>query len=229
MDESYVDPRKKRSLDWDAIRKRMAEAALAMEESIEVSPEELQEIWARRAAELAQVPADEDEGEQHRLLLIRLGREIYGIDAQYVFNVKPAELITYVPRVPEWVAGVVNLRGRIFSVVDLRSFFGLPAAEVEEADDSDYGERVDHLVVVETPDMEIALLVDDVLTVEPLPASRIQDTSGTVRGLRPEYVRGVVTRVGETADTEENGSIVVVLDLLALLADERLIVHEEIV
>ena len=229
MDESYGDAGEERGFDWDAIRQRTAEAALAMEESIEVSPEELQEIWARRAAELAQVPADEDEGEHSRLLLLRLGREIYGIDAQYVFNVKPAELITYVPRVPEWVAGVVNLRGRIFSVVDLRRFFGLPAAEIKEGDDSGYGERVDHLVVVETPDMEIALLVDDVLTVEPLPASRIQDTSGTVRGLRPEYVRGVVTRVGEDADTEENGSMVVVLDLLALLADERLVVHEEIV
>jgi purine-binding chemotaxis protein CheW len=229
MDESYGDAGQGRSFDWDAIRKRMAEAALAMEESIDVSPEELQAIWARRAAELAQVPADEDEGEQSRLLLVRLGREIYGIDAQYVFNVKPAELITFVPRVPEWVAGVVNLRGRIFSVVDLRRFFGLPAGEVEQADDSEYGEREDHLVVVETPDMEIALLVNDVLTVEPLPTSRIQDSSGTVRGLRPEYVRGVVTHVGEDTDTDENGSMVVVLDLLALLADERLIVHEEIV
>lgn len=229
MDESYVDAGEARGFNWDSVRQRMAEAAVAMEESIDVSPEELREAWARRAAELAQLPSDEDEGEHIRLLLIRLGREIYGVDAQYVFNVKPAELITYVPRVPEWVAGVVNLRGRIFSVVDLRCFFGLPAAEIKKEDDSEYGERVDHLVVVETPDMEIALLVDGVLTVEPVPVNRIQDTSGTVRGLRPEYVRGVVTYDGESADVGENGSMVVVLDLLALLADERLIVHEEIV
>jgi purine-binding chemotaxis protein CheW len=227
--ESYVDARETRGFNWDSVRQRMTEAAVAIEESIDVSPEELREVWARRAAELAQLPSDEDEGEHIRLLLIQLGREVYGVDAQYVFNVKPAELITYVPRVPEWVAGVVNLRGRIFSVVDLRRFFGLPAAEIKKEDDSEYGESVDHLVVVETPDMEIALLVDDVLTVEPVPVNRIQDTSGTVRGLRPEYVRGVVTYGGEGADVGENGSMVVVLDLLALLADERLIVHEEIV
>jgi chemotaxis signal transduction protein len=200
--ESYVDARETRGFNWDSVRQRMTEAAVAIEESIDVSPEELREVWARRAAELAQLPSD---------------------------DVKPAELITYVPRVPEWVAGVVNLRGRIFSVVDLRRFFGLPAAEIKKEDDSEYGESVDHLVVVETPDMEIALLVDDVLTVEPVPVNRIQDTSGTVRGLRPEYVRGVVTYGGEGADVGENGSMVVVLDLLALLADERLIVHEEIV
>jgi purine-binding chemotaxis protein CheW len=229
MDESYVEAGETRGFNWDSVRQRMTEAAVAMEESIDVSPEELHEVWARRAAELAQSPSEEDEGEHIRLLLIRLGREIYGIDAQYVFNVKPAELITYVPRVPEWVAGVVNLRGRIFSVVDLRRFFGLPAIEIKKEDDSEYGEGVDHLVVVETPDMEIALLVDDVLTVEPVPVNRIQDTSGNVRGLRPEYVRGVVMYGGEGADVGENGSMVVVLDLLALLADERLIVHEEIV
>jgi hypothetical protein len=52
---------------------------------------------------------------------------------------------------------------------------------------------------------------------------------GTVRGLHPEYVLGVVACNGVDPGTEEKGSVVVVLDLAALLADERLVVHEEIV
>ena len=229
MDENRLDDVQENGFDWDAIRQRVTHASLAMEESIEISPEELEEIWARRAAELAQVPVDDDEGEQIRLILVRLGRETYGIDAQYVYNVKPAELITYVPRVPNWVAGVVNFRGRIFSVVDLRQFFGLPFADIQGKEESEAGGNASFLVMVETPDMEIALLVDGVLTVESVPTSRIQDTSGTVRGLRPEYVRGVVTRMSDDADDGANDSMLVVLDLQALLADERLIVHEEIV
>jgi len=67
------------------------------------------------------------------------------------------------------------------------------------------------------------------LTVEALPIGRMQDAVGTVRGLRAEYVRGVVTDLGQDTTTGESGSMVVVLDLPALLADERLVVHEEVV
>lgn len=228
MNRNGVGTGQERSFDWEAVRRRVAEASAALEESIEISPEELQQVWAQRAADLARVPVEEDKGEQIRLVLIRLGREIYGIDAQYVYYVKPADLITYVPRVPEWVAGVVNLRGRILSVVDLRRFFDLPPAEISEDDDSEGGEE-SYLMIVETPDMEIALLADDVLTVESVAASRMQAATSTVCGLRPEYVRGVVARQAGDADVRESGSMVVVLDLVALLSDERLIVHEEIV
>lgn len=228
MNENGPDTEQGRSFDWESIRQRVTEVGRALEKSVEISPEEMRQIWARRAAELARAPVEEDESEQVKLMLIRLGREIYGFDARYVFSVRPAELITCVPRVPDWVTGVVNLRGRIFSVVDLRRFFDLPPAEAND-DETEPGGSVSHLVVVETPDMEIALLADEVLTVESLPTSQMQDVTGTVRGLRPEYVQGVIARQGEDTDAGESSSMVVVLDLLALLADERLIVHEEIV
>ncbi len=219
-----------RDLDWETIRQRIAELNAAMEETVEISPEEMQRIWARRAAELAQVPDEEDEGDQVRLVLIRLGREMYGLDAQYVYYVKPTEGITLVPRVPDWVAGVINMRGRILSVVDLRQFFGLPAASEDDRNSDSLDEAMLQLVVVETPDMEIALLVDDVLTVESLPIGQMQDASGTVRGLRAEYVQGVIARQDPEADDGVEGDrLVVILDLLAVLSDPRLIVHEEIV
>jgi hypothetical protein len=53
---------------------------------------------------------------------------------------------------------------------------------------------------------------------------------GTIRGLRPEYVRGVTRRRKGDEDTSEaNGTMLTVLELTALLADERLIIHEEVV
>jgi purine-binding chemotaxis protein CheW len=227
MNSSDPTNGQERGFDWDSVRQRIAAVNAALEKTDEIPQEVLEEIWARRAAELAKVPAEEDETEQTKLVLVRLGREIYGFDARNIFSIKPAELITYVPRVPDWVTGVVNLRGRILSVVNLRRFFRLPPAEGNGENDSDSAEGMAYMVVVETPTMEVALLVDDVLTVDTLLTSQMQDVTGTVRGLRPEYVRGVVTRTDEEA--EGNGTMVVVLDLPALLADERLIVREEIV
>jgi purine-binding chemotaxis protein CheW len=215
--------------DWQTLHQRLADSGVT--ESSEMSREEMERVWAARAAELAAVPVEEDAGEHIRLLLVRLGREIYGIDAHYVFSVKPAEFITRVPRVPDWVGGVVNLRGRIFSVVDLRSFFGLPTASADEQGAAEGSSDASYLVVVETSDMEIALQVDDVLTVDSFPLSRMQDAAGTVRGLRPEYVDGIITgyqTTGVASDPAANGVMIVVLDLSTLLRDERLIVHEEI-
>jgi purine-binding chemotaxis protein CheW len=217
-----------RSFDWEEIRRRIATAEAALVEIDQSTPEVMERIWARRAAQLAQVPPQEDEGEQMRLELVRLGCEIYGLEAQYVFDNRPLEQLTPVPRVPHWVAGVVNQRGRILSVVDLHRFFGLPAAGEDGGAGAQEGydavEGVPYLVVVETPDMEVVLLVDDVLAVETLPARRVQALTSVVRSIPVEYVQGVVERSnGKDAQT------VVVLDLPALLSDERFIIHEEVV
>ena len=203
----------------------------------EIAPEELEQIWARRAANLAKLPDQDETGEQTTLLLIRLGRELYGLDARHIDRIEPVNNITRVPRVPNWVTGVTNLRGRVLSVVDLVRFFGLPPASGDTSlgrhtDGDDNGQETTErrLVVVNTPEIEIALLVDDVLAIETLPAKWVQETVGTVRGLRPEYVRGVTRRRKVSEDTTEgNKALLTVLELSALLADERLIIHEEVV
>jgi purine-binding chemotaxis protein CheW len=191
---------------------------------------EMLEILDRRAARLAEALVEEETGEQANLLLIRLGREVYGLEAQYVDRVQPvdADRITRVPRVPNWVAGMVNLRGRVLSVIDLVKLFSLSRETSLSAPDDSVGGNESCLVVVSTPHMEVALLADNVLAVEPTPTAKIQEARETVRGLRPEYVRGVseCTRSLITSDGEDN-PIVVVLDVPALLADERLVVHEE--
>jgi purine-binding chemotaxis protein CheW len=197
----------------------------------EAMPETMQEVLARRAARLAEAPAEAETGEQVSLLLIRLGREVYGLDAQYVDRVEPVDenRITHVPRVPDWVAGMVNLRGRVLSVVDLARFFGLPA-KAPELQSGDVNQQAGaHLVVVETPHMQVALLADGVLAVEAIPTLKIQETMGTVRGLRPEHVRGVSERKTSLVTPDNaSDSIIVVLDMPALLADERLVIHEEV-
>jgi purine-binding chemotaxis protein CheW len=213
----------------------------------QMSREAVDKVLAQRAARLAEVQVEKDSGEQIDLLLVRLGREVYGLEAQYVDRIDPVDVgcITRVPRVPEWVAGVVNLRGRILPVVDLLHLFGLPSAPGDvwraESDgsappiqtmDETSDKKGSCLVTVKASEMDtyVALLVDGVLTVETLPASRVQEATGTIRGLRPEYVTGVTERrEGAPSSGNGHGVMVVVLDLPALLTDDRLIIHEEIV
>jgi purine-binding chemotaxis protein CheW len=216
-----------RDFNWQDVHQRIAAAEASLAGMGDHAPEWRQEILERRAARLAEAPLREDEDERIELVLIQLGRELYGLDVQYVSDLRPVERVTRVPRVPDWVAGVVNLRGRILSVVDLQRFFGLPRAAERNGDDGPAG--TPYLVAVEAPGMEVALLADEVLAVEALPFSRIQEAPGTVRGIRPEYVRGVSERGNGDTSADGDGPMLVVLDLPALLADERLIVHEEII
>ena len=221
---------KTRGFDWEVARQRIAATNAALAGLDETAPEVVHQVWTRRAEQLAKVPLQEEEGEQIELVMVQLGREVYGLDTQHVFDIRPVGQITRVPRVPDWVAGVVNLRGRILSVLDLRCLFGLSRLEARSlpaAEDNVGRDAISPcLVVVETPEMEIALLVDDVLTVKALPVSQVQEVADTIRGIRSEYVRGVAER----RDMSTNGDgLLVVLDLLALLADERLIIHEEVV
>lgn len=193
----------------------------------EISADDLAQVLARRAAQIAQVVEENNLGEQIELAIIALGREVYGIEVQYVFNIRPVEHLTHVPRVPAWVAGVVNLRGNILSVLDLSKYLGLPMS------DQPVNVAKQRLVVVRTLEMELALLVDEVLAIESFPLASLQEATGVVRGLRPEHVRGILVDsralTGPSVEKGDEGAgMLVVLDLPVLLADKRLIVHEDI-
>jgi len=216
-------------IDWNIIHRRLTESSARLAWIDDLTDEALQEAWTRRAAQVAQTLQEQEQGEQVEVAVIRLGRERYGLEVQYIFDIRMEENITRVPRVPEWVAGVVNLQGQILSVVDLQRYLNLPASEkTPEA-----GPR--NILLVQTPQMELALLVDEVLSIQDLPTSRIQEAASVVRGLPVEYVQGVYienetdgSKVNSSKD-RENTSLLVILNLSALLTDKRLIVQEEIV
>ena len=185
------------------------------------------QILSERAARLSERLDEEDLGEQMSLLLIQLGSELFGLDARSVDRVQPVEQLTRVPRVPEWVRGVTNLRGRLVSVVDLVRFFGLPDRSQANGN-GEQGQQ--YLVVVKMAEMEVALLASSVLSVEDIPTGGLKEAEGMVRGLRAEYVLGIAERSPDRVQTNGGTSdLIVVLDLQALLGDDRLIVHEEVV
>ena len=208
------------AFDWEAIHRRIAATSAALESLGEADPEIVERIWAQRAAQLAKPIVEEESDERIELALIQLGREVYAIDVRYILEIRPAEQITRVPRVPTWITGVVNLSGRIFSVLDLQNFFGLAPIAPDESQEQIT--LYPDLVVVETLAMEVALLVEDVLAIDVFPSSQVQSATETIKGISSEYVRGVLDWGADRP------RMVVVLDIPSLLADERLIIQEEV-
>ncbi len=180
----------------------------------EETPEQIEQVWARRAAELARVPPREQQGARANLLIFRLGQDLFAFEARYAHDIRPAGRITRVPRVPAWVTGITSQRGRILSVLDLALFLDLPrqAPPAEPV-----------LVVVCTPGMELVLLVDQVLEVQDLALDLLQEPAAASPGLPPAHVRGVAV-YSQPGGKEE---LLTVLDLASLLAAERVVIDQQ--
>jgi purine-binding chemotaxis protein CheW len=224
------------TLDWKTIHERISQTSKSLSDMAENNPEVLERIWARRATQLEKVMTQVDESDERiQLAFFQLGWEIFAIDAQFVSTIRLATQVTYMPRTPKWVAGVTNLRGRILSVLDFQKFFDLPNPTPQESKEDQTTSSTHYLMVVETPDIEIACLADKVFGVEAIPINQVKDNTNIVHGIPPEFVMGVVeyqSRISyQSGNNPEGGvpSLVVILNLIALLAQKQLIVHEEIV
>ncbi len=210
------------AIDWDVIRRQVEEANQKLASNEEISPEVLEKAWARRSAQIAHKIQEEQQGEMVQVAIISLDNELYGLDVQNIFDIRMLERITFVPRVPAWVLGVVNWRGRILSVIDLRRFLGLAANHAENKNKS-----TQRLLVLQAGEMEVGVQADEVFAIESISVSKINSEDGGLRAIKPELVNGLFMRNGQQGQNQQE--IVMLLNLPALLADPRLIIREEIV
>ena len=202
-------------------RRRQPSRLFETQEEQTLSPDELAEIWAQRAYELAQEPPAPVTGRTIDLLVFWLGKERYGVEVTNIREIYPLEQLTPVPRTPNFVAGVFSARGRILSAIDLSAFFDLPAIKPSEQT---------KIIVVADTDLsaanvqraaghllEVGILADEVADVVTIFKEDIQPPLTTHTGVRAEYIQGI------TSD------LLVVLNLNALLSDKRLIIQEELI
>ncbi len=172
-----------------------------------LSPEDVRQVLAARAQTLAQVPPAEEQGATVQVVVLSLGEEVYGVEAKYVEGIYPLEGLTQVPCTPDFVVGVVNLRGRILSIVDLHQFLGLGKTAVDENT---------QVVGVNVAGIEVGFLANVVRSVGPLNQDKLEPVLPTTARIAAEYTRGV------TSD------LLVFLDLEALMRDPRMTVQEEV-
>ncbi|HHY37278.1 MAG TPA: chemotaxis protein CheW [Firmicutes bacterium] len=142
--------------------------------------------------------------EEQQLVVFRLGSEEYGVDILQVQEIKRMLDITRVPKAPGFIEGVINLRGQIIPVLDLRRRFGFPAAE--RTPDS-------RIIVVNIGDLVIGLIVDTVLEVISLPKEAISPAPALVTGINNDFLAGI-------GDLGER--LLIILNLEKILAVDEL-------
>jgi purine-binding chemotaxis protein CheW len=193
-------------IDWKAIHQRLEHAAVALEQKMTFTFEEKKKILKERAKKLAR-EQEADSGDQKHLDVVEflLAYERYALESFWVREVYPLKELTPLPGTPSFVLGIINVRGQIVSVVDLKKFFDLPARGLTD---------FNKVIIVSNGRMEFGLLADAVPGVRRIPLQEIQPPLPTLTGIRSEYLRGV------TVDR------LVVLDVAKLLADPKLKVSQ---
>jgi purine-binding chemotaxis protein CheW len=195
-----------RIVDWDKLRQRLEAARTNV--GREMTPDEKQGILHKRAKALArQLEQDQDAGAGLDILEFLLTYETYAIEMRWVAETYPLKDLTPLPCTPPFVAGIINVRGRILSVIDIRKFFDLPEKGLSD---------LNRVIIVHNGEMEFGILADEILGTRSIPLTEVQPPLPTLTGIREEYLKGV---------TRERTAI---LDGARLLADKNLIVHEEI-
>ena len=128
---------------------------------------------------------DDDENEdtqKNKFLTFRLGNEHYGLEIKYVTEIIGIQKITEVPDMPGFIKGVINLRGKIIPVMDVRLKFSM--------EERDYDERT-CIVVVNVDLSSVGLVVDEVNEVVDIPENQIEPPPLTRKGEKHRYVQGM--------------------------------------
>jgi purine-binding chemotaxis protein CheW len=165
------------------------------------------QILRARAQALARPP--ERPSAEHVLELLEFGlaKERYALESRWVREVSAFKELTPLPCCPPFVLGIVNVRGRILPVLDLKKFFDLPEKGLTD---------LHRIILVGGNDLELGLLADTIAGTRSVPVSDLQAALPTLTGVRSDYLKGVTA------------GRLVVLDLARILADPKIIVHEEV-
>jgi purine-binding chemotaxis protein CheW len=197
---------KRPAIDWQMVRKRLDAVTDTLNRGL--TPAEEKNILKARARALAlEPPQAATESELIEFLEFSLAYETYGVETVYVRETRPLRDITPVPCTPPFVLGLINVRGRIISVIDIKRFFDLPGKGLTD---------LNKVIIMHDGEMEFGILADAVLGVRTITLAELQPSLPTLSGVREEYLKGV---------TRER---TVVLDGKKLLSNGKIIVHEEI-
>jgi purine-binding chemotaxis protein CheW len=139
--------------------------------------------------------------DEFQLVVFELGDERYGLDIATVYEIIRHQPVTAVPQAPSFVEGVINLRGRIIPVVDLRRRFGMMQGELTKAS---------RIVVCEAAGTRVGLVVDGVSEVLMVSADAVEQTPDVAAGYDTQYLKGIA-KLGER--------LVILLDLGGLFGE----------
>ena len=122
-----------------------------------------------------------------QFIVFKLGKEEYGVDIQKVTTIEQVKLITRIPKTPAFIKGVINLRGDIIPIMDLRCRFNMPA--VEDTEDT-------RIIIIKIEDISLGFIVDAVDEVVTIQDENMEKVSNFSNDMSLDYLLGV-GKVGE--------------------------------
>lgn len=150
-------------------------------------------------------------GEELKVIVFALGNEEYGIEVDKVRTIERLSPITRVPKTASFIKGVINLRGVVVPVIDLRGRFNLELSEPTEHS---------RIIVVAVADLEVGFIVDAANDVIDLDTDNIDSPPEIVGGIKAKYLRGIA-KLGE-------GRLLIMLNLSEVLNKNEIIQLEQI-
>jgi purine-binding chemotaxis protein CheW len=144
-------------------------------------------------------------GEEKKVIVFALGSEEYGVEVEKVRTIERMQPMTRVPKSLDFIKGVINLRGIVIPIIDLRARFGLELI--------DYTDNT-RIIIVAAGEFEVGLIVDSANDVIDLDTDNIDNPPEIVGGIKAKYLDGIA-RVSEVR-------------LLVLLNLEQVLIKNEI-
>ena len=126
--------------------------------------------------------------ETKQYIMFSLGEERFGIDSLKITTIDRMKTITRVPKTPIYIKGVINLRGDIIPVMDLRAKFNLPLAEETEET---------RIIILKLEEVSIGVIVDQVIQTIQLGGDSIESASSLINSAASDYILGIGKVNGE--------------------------------
>ncbi len=139
-----------------------------------------------------------------QFVIFRLANEEYGIDILRVKEIKEMMNITRVPKAAHFVRGVINLRGEVIPIVDLRKKFGLP--KVEETEST-------RIIIVSVDDLTVGLVVDSSSEVTEINGAAIEEAPAAIGNVEQGNIFGI-GKVGER--------LIILLDVVKIITNSAI-------
>ncbi|PSW19522.1 chemotaxis protein CheW [Photobacterium sanctipauli] len=152
---------------------------------------------------VAEIQKEDGNDQVLQWVTFQLEDETYGINVMQVREVLRYSEIAPVPGAPDYVLGIINLRGNVVTVIDTRSRFGLMPGEISDNT---------RIVIIEAEKQVIGILVDSVAEVVYLRSSEIDSTPSVGTEESAKFIQGVSNRDGE---------LLILVDLNKLLSDDE--------
>ncbi len=190
---------------WERIRDIMSDIDRAAEPAPEERDKVLREKWRRLAVELANPPEEERENLLwEKIIILKVGKERYAFRLDNVEEIMRVPRVTPVPCVPKHFRGVINRRGTVLPVVDLKVFFG--GSHGSETTES-------RVIVLSHGKLNLGLLVEAADSIVGLAPESIQQAPRRGTGIQEEFSEGMITLARK---------VIVLLDSTRLLQDGRM-------